>query len=251
MAEKRIQADLLQKAAHYDLLAQYYKYSNPNLHIHFYLKHLKHINKVMQNRFNESGRNASTGQNGMIRILHASLDTGNIDVYMNDQQVITDLAFMERSDYFSLPQGTNQLDIFPAGNKTETVLSKQITVVPGTFFTLAVNGKAESVNLLAVTNFPGVPPGESKVRFLHLAEDFPPFDIAVKERDVVFPKVSYQQVTEYLGLTPMTVDLEARSAGTKKVIMLMPNLHFKENGTYTVVLVNLKKEQLAKVILKD
>jgi hypothetical protein len=41
MSEKRTHADYLQKAALYELLGQFHKYSNPDLYMEYYLKHLK------------------------------------------------------------------------------------------------------------------------------------------------------------------------------------------------------------------
>ena len=92
--------------------------------------------------------------------------------------------------------------------------------------------------------------GESKMRFLHLATDTPSLDLAVKDRDVVFPNVSFLHVTDYLGLTPMTVDLELRQVGLTDVILPIPKLQFKANEAYTVVLIGLEKA-LSISVIKD
>jgi hypothetical protein len=104
--------------------------------------------------------------------------------------------------------------------------------------------------LIVIENLPAVPFGEAKIRFLHLAVDLTAVDFAVKDRDVVFPNIAFQQITDYLGLTPMTVDLELRTAGCKQVILPMPKLQFKANETYTIVLFGSKNE-LSFTILID
>lgn len=97
------------------------------------------------------------------------------------------------------------------------------------------------MRLLIYLNQPEVPLNEAKVRFIHLSPDTPPLDIAVKDRDVIFPKVSYKQATEYLGLTPMTVDLEVRMSGSKEIVLPMSKVQFKTNDSYTIVFLGLSK----------
>jgi hypothetical protein len=125
----------------------------------------------------------------------------------------------------------------------DSVLNKKITVEPGKSYTLAAIDSVKKMRLLVFQNQPTVPRNESKVRFIHLSPDTPPLDIAVKDRDVIFPMVSYKQTTEYLGLTPMTVDLEVRGTGSKTVLLPMPRVHFMPNESYTIVFVGSSNHQ--------
>ncbi|MFJ7725672.1 DUF4397 domain-containing protein [Neobacillus sp. NPDC097160] len=238
MSETRNQANYLQKAAMYNLLAQYYKYTNPNLHIHFYLKHYKNINKAM----NIMRTNSQLQQGeAKVRLLHTSHDSPNVDVYINGKKVIKDLSYMHVSLELSLNPGKYHIDIYPSGNMVDSVLNKNVTVEAGKSYTLTTIDSVKKMRLLVFLNEQGVPLNEAKVRFIHLSPDTPPLDIAVKGRDVIFPKVSYKQTTNYLGLTPMTVDLEGRAAGSKDVLLPMPKVQFKANESYTIVFLGLSK----------
>ncbi|WML40241.1 DUF4397 domain-containing protein [Neobacillus sp. OS1-2] len=232
MSETRNQADYLQKAAMYDLLAQYYKYSNPNLHIHFYLKHVKSINKAM----NIMRTNSQLPQGeAKVRLLHTSPDASDVDMYINGNRVVRDLPLKQVSQELTIQPGKYHVDIYPAGNMVDSILNKKITVEAGKSYTLTTIDSIKKMRLLVFLNEPQVPLNEAKVRFIHLSPNTPPLDIAVKDRDVIFPKISYKQATDYLGLTPMTVDLEARNAGTKEVFLPMPKVQFKANETITIV----------------
>jgi hypothetical protein len=250
MSEKRNQIDYLQKAALYDLLAQHYKYSNPNYHIHFYLKHCKYINKAMNLMRAPAQVLPEVAQ---VRFLHTSHDAPNVDIYINGSRVIKDLAFKQVSTYLQLKTGKHHIDIYPAGEMIESVLNKTITVEEGKSYTLTTIDSVKKMRLLVFLNQPMVPANEAKVRFIHLSSDSPALDIAVKERDVIFPMISYKQATEYLGLTPMTVDLEARVAGSKDILLHLPKASFKPNETYTIVLLGLSKEtpELQYIQIKD
>jgi hypothetical protein len=240
MSEKRTHSDYLQKAAMYDLLAQFYKYSFPTLHMQYYLKHLKYINKARNfTRTNPQ----SVQEEAIIRILHTSPDSPSVDVYLNGNRIIRDLPFKNISSTLSLKAGKYHIDIYPTGNMVDSVLNKKITVVPGKSYTLATIDSIKRMRLLMFLNQPIVPKHEAKVRFIHLSADTQALDISVKDRDVIFPAVSYKQTTDYLGLTPMTVDLEAREAGGRKVVVPMPKIHFKANQSYTIVILGLSKQK--------
>jgi hypothetical protein len=239
MSEKRTHSDYLQKAAMYDTLAQFYKYSFPNLHMQYYLKHINYMNKAL----NFMRTNPQQIQvEAKVRFLHTSPDSSNVDIYVDGKRVIKDLPFKNLSKDFSIKAGKHHIDIYPTGDMVNSVLNKTITVEPGNSYTLATIDSVKNMRLLVFQNQPTVPVNESKVRFIHLAPDSPALDIAVKDRDVVFPKVSYKQTTDYLGLTPMTVDLEAREAGSKTVLLPLPKLQFRANESYTIVFVALTKD---------
>ncbi len=95
------------------------------------------------------------------------------------------------------------------------------------------------MQLLPYLDDPTVPSGETKVKFIHLSPDAPAVDIAVKGGDVIFPDISFKQATDYLGLTPMTVNLEARVAGSKNSVLSVPNVKLSPNQAYTIVAVGL------------
>lgn len=235
---------MLEKAAKYELLSQFYKYTNPSLHIHYYLTHLNSMNKAFQlkSHFPDSLQNNMS--EAKIRILHASPDTPNIDFYVNSNCFSKEVQYKKITEYLLLPKGKHQIDLFPTDNKGSSLLSKEITIEPGKSYTVAIIGKVKNLCLAPYLNQPEVPPEEAKIRFLHLSPDVPQLDIAVKNRDIVFPNISYKKVTDYLGLTPMTIDLEVRKAGTKNVILPMPKSKFLSNQAYTIVLVGFIKEKL-------
>jgi hypothetical protein len=252
MSGKRNNLDYLQKAAIYDLLACYYKYSHPQLHVHYYQKHLKYMNKALgMNRIKNANVKGS-GESALVRILHAAPKTKNVDVYVNSVLLLKELPYKTASDYFALPQGKYQIDIYPAGTMIENIISKKITVQPGQHYTLAAISQANKHRLLAYSDQPDIPANESKVRFIHLSPDAPTIDIAVKKGDVVFSEVSFKEVTNYLGLSPMTVNLEARIAGSSNIALSLPKIELKSDEAYTIIAVGLVKDEplLETIILK-
>jgi Domain of unknown function (DUF4397) len=222
----------LNKAAMYDLLGNYYKYSHPDLHVLYYRKHLKYMKKAM-----EVGRADRERENqpSYIRFLHAVPDVSNVDIYVNANRVLKNVAFKDISDYLTLPAGKYHIDIYPAASSVTTIISKKITVEPGKVYTFAAVGSGNKLQLLSYLHDPVVPNGETKIKFIHLSPDAPAVDIAVKKGDVIFPNTSYKEATDYLALTPMTVNLEARVAGSSNIVLSLPNMKLQPNKAYTII----------------
>lgn len=236
MSETRNKQYYFQKAAMYDALAKYYKYSNPSMHIHYYQKHIHHLNKAVQMLRTETQEVMEGRIHGAaIRIIHAAPDTKSVDVYVNGTKISKDLPFRGVSEYISLPAGKYQVDIYPAGTMVSTLFSKKISVKNGHVYTLAASGTPEKLRLLEFEDRLGVHSGRTKLRFIHLSPDAPAVDIAFKNGDVIFPNISYKHTTNYLELTPMSIEAEVRVTGTKSVVLSLPMLELRPNEAYTVV----------------
>lgn len=236
----RNQNDYLQKAAIYDLLANYYKYQNPSLHVMYYHKHLRNLNKAVQ-LMRSPSVTESPSTPSMVRFLHGSPGVENVDVYLNGNRVIRDFSYKSNSSHMQLQPGKYQIDIYRAGDSVSTVISKKISVEPGRIYTAAIAGPSNNLRLLTFEDSPQTPVGETKARFIHLSPDAPAVDIAGKNGDVIFPNVSYKQATTYLALTPMTVTLEAKVAGTKNTVVTIPDVKLEPNNAYTIVAVGTAK----------
>jgi hypothetical protein len=242
MPDKRESLDYYQKASMYDVLANYYKYLDANMHVTCYHKHLHYLRKAQQSTRTQS---MGTTLPAMMRFLHASPTTENVDIHINAQLVARNVSFKQTGSYLSLPAGKYHVDIYPTGNLVSTIITKKITIEAGKVYTFAVIGTENKLQLLPFIEQPGVPSGETKLRFIHLSPDTQTVDIGVNKGDVVFSNVPYKKSTSYLGLSPMTVNLEVREAGTKSILLSVPNLKVKPNRIYTLVAVGLKQGEPA------
>src|SRR4051812_22054943 len=100
--------DYFLKAKEFDVRSQHYKYTDPELYIKYYYRHLHYFNqlprqKVLTDRF----------LLGSVRFFHALPPVKNIDVYLNGIRIFKDIPTKSVSHYFSLPQGKYQIDLYP------------------------------------------------------------------------------------------------------------------------------------------
>ncbi|MCA1321113.1 DUF4397 domain-containing protein [Bacillus tianshenii] len=231
--------DSYTKATRYQLLADYYKYSDPTKHIYYYQKHYQHLYSWIQQ---QSIRNVSDHIISKVRVLHGAPKTSTIDVYINKELILRGLRYKNSSEYLEIPAGSYQVEITVTDKASEILSSSIIDVAQGIPYTLAALNANGKTTILPINDNEQVPPGETKVRFLHLSPTTPKVDIAVKKGDIIFSDLEYRNVTDYLPLTPMTVDFEIRLSGTKDVLMSINRVNVKPDLAYTIAVVGLLGE---------
>ncbi|WNF36745.1 DUF4397 domain-containing protein [Bacillaceae bacterium IKA-2] len=234
---------LAQDAQMYDLLANYYKYLDPQKHIYYYQLHFSCMQQLCHTQAyplrNSGGNPSHSGGQAKIRVLHASPDAPRVDVYINDEKRLENMFYYQITPYINLPAGTHQVQIYPAGQKNTPVLSENITIQSGSNYTVAAAGLQKELRLVSVVDTTAIPSGKLKARFLHLSANAPAVDIALAEGDVLFKNISFGNVSDYLELAPGTVTLEVRLAGTKDVVLTLRNTELKANQAYTITAIGL------------
>ncbi|SFG00972.1 protein of unknown function [Halobacillus alkaliphilus] len=231
-------------AAKYDMLSNYYKYSDPQKHIYYYQRHLECMQRwiMMQERGENSGMMGMNSE-AKVRVLHASPDAPAVDVYVNGQKVLEGVTYKQQSEYLSVPAGQYRIDIYPAGETNQPVLSQNVSVEAGNMYTVAAAGRLNNLRLIAVADNDSISSGNAKVRFWHLSPNAPNVDIAVQGGDVLFRNVPFGKATRYLTLPPTTATLEVRVAGTNQTALTVPNVSLNPNQAYTAVAVGLAGDE--------
>lgn len=245
MYQQQFQATnkLAQDAQMYDLLANYYKYLDPQKHIYYYQLHFRCMQQLCQTEGyplrNFGGNPSHDGGRAKVRVLHTSPDTPRVDIYINDEKTLENMTYYQISPYIELPAGTFQVEIYPVGQKNTPILSENISIQSGRNYTVAAAGLQEDLRLVSVIDTTDIPSGKLKARFWHLSPNAPAVDIALADGDVLFKNISYGNVSDYLELTPGTVTLEVRKAGTKDVILTLRNTALKANQAYTITAIGI------------
>ncbi|KPB06559.1 DUF4397 domain-containing protein [Bacillus sp. CHD6a] len=225
-------------AVQYQLLADYYKYSDPQQYIYFYSMHINHLQKWIATIKPVPKRDDPSNNSAQLRILHASPGTMAVDVHINNNPILKDLRYTNSSRYLDILPTSNQIEVIQNGQK---LITGTLQAISNMSYTIAIAGIKDDLQLIPIKDDSTIPKSESKLRFWHLSPDAPSVDIAVKKGDVVFSDIPYSGISDYLGLTPMTVDLEIRVAGTKDIVLPLNRVSLKPDVAYTMVAVGLVK----------
>lgn len=170
------------------------------------------------------------------RILHASPDAPNLDVYVNRTRVADGIAYTQFSQRRWCIAATIVLvRAFPAGadpNTTAPLVSSNITMAFSRSYVIAVADRLQRLQVVALEN-PTPPPGRFGLRVAHLAVDVGGVDLAVTDGavwlfNIVFPTA--QTTTQPAGVYA----LELRQAGTPTVLASLGTLTFRSRERKTI-----------------
>jgi hypothetical protein len=234
----------INKAANYDLLAQYYKYTNPELHIKYYKKHLKYLQMATEMKEKAPIPNPFTHT----RFLN--LLTKDISIHLNSLEIFKKLPSEGLTEYFILPSNVYQLEISPENPINNPVaLNRNLEIRGENYSTYMITNK--DIHYFTSEQF--IPEYEAKLRVIHLSENTSQLDVRVKGGDCVFPNVSYGNATSYLGLSPISVQLEITTHKTKDVLLTLPKIFLQPNTIYSLLIVANHEENngLKTLLIKD
>lgn len=117
-----------------------------------------------------------------IRVAHFSPDTPAVDVYVNGEAAITELAFPTITDWIALPAGTYNLAVAPAGTSIDdaAIGPADFDLPGGAYLTIAALGSLESGSLapaIIEEDYNELMGENARVTILHAIEDAPAVDI--------------------------------------------------------------------------
>jgi hypothetical protein len=156
---------------------------------------------------------AADSHEAWVRVVHASPDAPNVDVWVDGETVLTDVPFTAVSDYLALPAGTYNIQVTATGDTTP-VIEADLTFEAGTKTTIAAYGLLADITAAVFADDTAIADGQAKLRAIHLSPSAPAdVDIAVTGGDVVVPGLAYPEASGYLTLDAGDYPLEIRAAG--------------------------------------
>jgi hypothetical protein len=167
-----------------------------------------------------------------VRVVHASPDAPNVDVWVDGEIVLTDVPFTAVSDYLSLPAGDYNIQVTAAG-ATDPVIDADLTFEAGTSYTVAAIGLLADISATVLTDDRTPADGQAKLRVFHASPSAPAsVDVAVTDGPVLVEGLAFPEATGYLTVDPGLYPLEIRAAGeTDAALTLEATLAAGENYT--------------------
>ena len=174
-----------------------------------------------------------------VRVAHFSPDAPAVDIYVNDDRVLSGVAYKTVSDYLELPAGSYDLAVRPAGAAatSDPVVEATAEVEGGQAYTVAAVGALADIALEIFTDDLSAPAaGKAKVRVIHAAPEVPAVDVAVEGGPTLFEAVEFPQATDYAEVDPGTYPIQVKAAGTDDVL-LEASLEVEAGTIYSVAAV--------------
>jgi hypothetical protein len=187
-----------------------------------------------------AGRPFPDPERARVRAVHASPDAPAVDILVNGAPAFTNVPFQAVSDYATLPPGTYNIQVVPAGAAAPVVIDADVTIEAGVDYTVAATNVLANITPLVLVDDNSAPAaGNAHVRFVHASPDAPAVDIAVAGGPVLFPNYAFGDVSPYTPVPAGTYDLEVRLAGTTTVVRPLPGITLEAGVVYTAFAMGL------------
>ncbi|MDW2800710.1 DUF4397 domain-containing protein [Clostridium boliviensis] len=179
-------------------------------------------------------------QVGYVRVMHTVPNAPNVDIYVDDEMIIENLAYGDFTDYLPVQEGTYKVSVYVSGSQDTPVVENMLPVEQNEMLTVAAVGTPDNIGLLSITDANGdMIQGKAMVRFIHLSPDAPAVDITLSDGTVIFPNVAFNQITPYIAADPTNLTLQVRPAGSTDVVLEIPDVPLSEDYFNTIYAVGL------------
>lgn len=186
------------------------------------------------------GRRRNRWSDARIRAVHLSPDAPAVDIWVDGQIAVSNLAFGEATDYIRVPfsrrGSTYNIQVVPTGLTAPVVINADLRLKPVRDYTIVASGELENIKPIVIEDLrPLRPVFRSWVRFAHMSPDAPNVDIAVQDGGpVLFSDVAFEDVENYISVRKGSYDLEVRVAGTNIVALKVDDVMIQRGRSYTI-----------------
>jgi hypothetical protein len=169
-----------------------------------------------------------------VRLVHMSPGTPSLDLKADGQTVLPDLAFKSASAYIPLTAGMHHLQL-TSTQQQPPLVEADLPLREGQALTLVVVGRQPDVSLFPLEDNNQPPPaGKAKVRFMHTSPDAPAVDVTVRNGPVLFPRVAFKNVADYVSVDAGTYALDVRPSGATTVALTVPSITLQSGQVVTI-----------------
>jgi hypothetical protein len=163
----------------------------------------------------------------MVRVLHASPDAPEVDIYLDGAAVgdpLAGLAFGEISPYVPVPAGPHAIKVCATADATVCPIDvPEVTVDAGVSYTIAATNALASIEPQVIVDTTMADPAMALVRVIHFSADAPAVDVLTQDDSAtVVSALAYPAATEYLSLEPGSYDLKVCATDDTTVCPIDP-----------------------------
>lgn len=193
-----------------------------------------------------------------VRVVHASPDAPNVDVYVNQtpgaaSPAIGNLPFRSATGYVPLPTGAYNFQVTPAGQPAPVVINANASIDGATDYSVVATGFLSGIQPTIFVDDNRLNPNRARVRFIHASPDVPTVDIfAAGVAAPLFDAVSFRQSGGYVEVPGGTFDLSVRLDSNGATALSVPGVTLQNNRVYTIFAMgSLQGQNVQAVLVTD
>jgi hypothetical protein len=173
-----------------------------------------------------------------VRITHASPDAPAVDIWVNGEPAITGLAFGQATDLISLPAGSYDVAVTPAGSadpEADAVIAATLTLEAGAAYDVAAVGYLDEISAQVYPlDLSPVAEGNARLQVIHASVDAPTVDILANGGALV-EGLGFPNASGFLEVPAGAYDVEVLVAETGNVALDLPGTTLDAGQVYVVM----------------
>lgn len=175
-----------------------------------------------------------------VRVIHASPDAPNVDVYVNGTPgvgapAISNLAFRSATPYIALPSANYNFKVTPFGAAAPVVIDANASINAGTDYSVVAVNFLTSISPLVLVDDNTIDPNAARVRFVHASPDVPAVDIfAAGVTQPLFNAVTFGTSGGYVSVPAGSYDLSVALDSNGFTALNVPGVTLQAGSVYTI-----------------
>ncbi|WP_265112496.1 DUF4397 domain-containing protein [Halosolutus halophilus] len=163
-----------------------------------------------------------------VRVAHFSPDAPNVDVYVDGNRVLADVAYGDVSPYLEIEPGTYRIKITASGDPGTVAFDGDVAF-GAAFYTVAAIGELGSGTFQPAVLLDA---GSALVRLVHAAPDAPAVDVYADDQPV-FEDVEFTDSSDYVPVPAGAYTVTVRPAGDPDTIVASFDVTLERGTAYT------------------
>ncbi|HKG24858.1 MAG TPA: DUF4397 domain-containing protein [Thermomicrobiales bacterium] len=178
-----------------------------------------------------------TKTDATVRVVHASPGAPNVDVLVDGQPVVQDLAFGAATDYFPLADGDHKVQVTPTGQGADAALiDTDLNVDAGEAYIFVALGRLNDIEgKVYNVNIDQLDSGKARARLIHASPDAGKVSVAVTGGDELWGGVDFKDSSDYKDLDAGTYSLDVKG-DDDRVLLTADNLEIAPGQVYDILL---------------
>lgn len=192
-----------------------------------------------------------------VRFVHVYSGGGPVDVYVDGNLTVQQLAFGTATEYATMPAGDRQIQIVATGeDPSAALIDTTISVEDGSAYNVLIGGQEDQLDARSYeVNIDDIDPGRARIRFVQAAPDTGNVDVELAalsnieepgtvgngtagETDDGLEPVSdlgFNDTSDYQTVIAGTYDMIVRETGTDEELITAPSIELASGNVYDVV----------------
>lgn len=176
--------------------------------------------------------------NTQIRIGHYSPDAPAVNVIVDGNTVLENVAFGDISDYLEIEAGSHGVDVVSATGG-DTVIDTTLDLEEDTDYTVLAIGELASIRPLVLVDENRSVEDRTRVRFVHTSPDAPAVDVSVADEAPLFRDIGFGDASDYISVNASTYDVHVMPAGSDETVLSLSDVDLPSGRTVTVLATGL------------